>query len=92
MEDTAMQQKEYLKTEFIGKTVIIRHCTDPTWINKSGIIIDETQKTFSINLQGTAKRIAKNIATFEFNLEGKKIMIEGSRIQYRPEDRIKKAR
>ena len=87
-----MQQKEYLKTEFIGKTVVIRHCTDPTWINKSGTIIDETKKTFSINLHGTKKCIAKNSATFEFNIEGKKIMIEGSCIQYRPEDRIKKAR
>ena len=87
-----MQLKEYLKTEFIGKTVIIQHCTDPSWINKSGIILDETQKTFSISLAGNKKCIAKNIATFEFNIEGKKIMIEGSRIQYRPEDRIKKAR
>lgn len=87
-----MQLKEYLKTEFIGKTVIIRHCTDPSWINKSGIILDETKKTFSISLAGNKKYIAKNIATFEFNIEGKKIIIEGSRIQYRPEDRIKKTR
>ena len=87
-----MQQNEYLKTEYIGKSVIIRQCTDPSWINKSGNIIDETQKTFLIDLAGTKKRIAKKNAIFEFTFEGKKIMIEGSCIQYRSEDRIKKTR
>jgi ribonuclease P protein subunit POP4 len=87
-----MQQKEYLKTEYIGLPVTIHQCTDPTWINKTGHIIDETQKTFIIEIKGTKKRIAKKTATFEFIIEGKKIIIEGFRIQYRPEDRIKKTR
>ncbi len=87
-----MQQKEYLKTEYIGKTVTIQHCSDPSWINKTGRIIDETQKTFIIDIHGTKKCIAKQTATFEITIEGKKITIEGSRILYQPENRIKKTR
>jgi ribonuclease P protein subunit POP4 len=87
-----MHITEYLKTEFIGKQVTILHCTDPAWTNKTGCILDETKKTFIIDIDGQKKRIAKKIATFEINIEGKNIRINGSQIQYRPEERIKKTR
>jgi len=38
------------------------------------------------------KRIAKKIAKFEFEHDEKKTILNGSKIEYRPEDRIKKAR
>jgi ribonuclease P protein subunit POP4 len=81
-----------VKDELIGRRVTIKECTDPTWVNRSGIIIDETEKTFLIEIGNKEKRIAKNIATFEFEYHGKKVTVEGSRLVYRPEDRIKKAR
>ena len=58
----------------------------------SGIVIDETKKTFLIDVENRQKRIAKNTATFEFEVDEKKTIVEGSRLLYRPEDRIKKAR
>ena len=38
------------------------------------------------------KMIAKKTATFEFDYGGKKITLDGSKIAYRPENRIKKIR
>ena len=87
-----MNGRELIKDEFIGLQVKIIKCTDPKWIGKSGLIIDETKNTFTIKVDNQQKLIAKKIATFEFDVEGKRIEIEGSKIAYRPEDRIKKAR
>ena len=70
----------------------ITACTDPTFVNISGIVIDETKNTFLIECKEKQKRIAKNSAIFEFEYQGKKIAIKGSRLIYRPENRIKKAR
>jgi ribonuclease P protein subunit POP4 len=87
-----MDRQILVKKELIGRTVTITHCTDPAWINKTGTIIDETKNTFLIRVKGQPKRIAKDIARFEFRVDGKKIVIDGTRLTYRPEDRIKKAR
>jgi ribonuclease P protein subunit POP4 len=87
-----MDNKEFAREELIGLYVKIKECKDPNWAGKSGIIIDETKNTFCIKIDEQQKKIAKNIATFEFNLSGKKITLDGSKIVYRPEDRIKKIR
>ena len=76
----------------MGRNVTIKECTDPNWINVSGKIIDETRNTFLIEIGNQQKRIAKNIAIFEFENNREKTVVEGSRLLYRPEDRIKKAR
>ena len=82
----------FVKGELIGRKVKICECKDPTWIGKEGKIVDETKNTFTIEIDGKEKMIAKDIASFEFDLDGRKIKIEGIRLRYRPEDRIKKAR
>lgn len=87
-----MNEKNLVKEELIGRRVTIKECTDPSWANKSGIIIDETKNTFLIEIDNKQKRIAKNIAEFEFEHDGKKTTLEGSRLTYRPEDRIKKSK
>jgi ribonuclease P protein subunit POP4 len=87
-----MNQIPPQKEEFIGCQVIVEHCTDPTWIGKRGIIIDETQHLFIIKVNNTIKKIEKKTAIFQVTLPEKTIRINGSKIIYRPEDRIKKAR
>jgi RNase P/RNase MRP subunit p29 len=87
-----MIESEIIKDELIGRKVKIKKSTDPNWTGKTGIIIDETKNTFLIEKNGEQKRIAKNIASFEFEYLGKKTIVEGTRLTYRPEDRIKKAR
>jgi ribonuclease P protein subunit POP4 len=87
-----MNEENIVKEEFIGKHVRIKESTDPNWLNKSGLIIDETKNTFLIEIKNKKKRITKKTATFEFEYMGKKIKIKGSRLNFRPEDRIKKSR
>jgi len=81
-----------VKDELIGRNVTIRKCTDKRWINVSGRIIDETKNTFLLEVGDENKRIAKNIAIFEFEYDDNKTIVEGSRLLYKPEDRVKKAR
>jgi len=87
-----MEKKSFAKDEFIGLKVKIKDCKDPNWVGKSGFILDETKNTFLIEIDSQQKKIAKSIATFEFDFKGNKIAIDGSKIVYRPEDRIKKVR
>ena len=87
-----MNHKTLARSEFIGLHVKIKECKDPSWIGKSGLILDETKNTFLIEIDDQHKKIAKNIATFEFDVEGNKISIDGLKIAFRPEDRIKKIR
>ena len=87
-----MDEQRLVKDELIGRQVKIIKCTDPTFVDVSGIIIDETKNTFLIEIKEKTKRIAKNTATFEFEYNEKKITVKGSRLIYKPEDRTKKAR
>jgi len=87
-----MNRKELARDELIGLSVKIKECSDPTWLGKKGLIIDETKNTFLIKIDKQEKKIAKNTAVFEFKYNDNKIIIKGSEIMYRPEDRIKKIR
>lgn len=87
-----MQSIPLEKDELIGRCVRIGTCTDPTMDNLQGIVVDETKHMFLIESQGNHKWIAKNIATFIFPTEQKDIQINGSKLRFRPEERVKKAR
>jgi RNase P/RNase MRP subunit p29 len=87
-----MEHESILSDELIGRIVTIIECTDPSWVNQSGLIIDETQQTFLIEMNKKQKRIAKQTATFAFEYHGKTTIVKGSRLAYRPEERIKKTR
>jgi RNase P/RNase MRP subunit p29 len=87
-----MEHERITSDELIGRTVTIIDCTDPSWVNQSGLIIDETQHTFLIESKKKQKRIAKQIATFAFEYHGKKTIVKGTQLVYRPEERIKKTR
>jgi RNase P/RNase MRP subunit p29 len=87
-----MDERNHAKDEFIGRHVKIKDSKDPIWIGKYGLIIDETKNTFLLEIKNEIKMIAKKTTTFEFEYCGKKITLNGSKIAYRPEDRIKKIR
>ena len=86
------EEKLLIKDELIGLKVTVKECTDKTLENITGTVIDETKNTFLIETERGIKRIAKDIAKFEFEYKGKKFLISGSRLKYRPEDRVKKAK
>jgi len=87
-----MNEQHLVNDELIGRTVTVRDCADPNWKDVTGIIRDETKQTFLIETGQHIKRIAKRIATFEFEQNGETLRIEGARLCFRSEDRIKKAR
>jgi ribonuclease P protein subunit POP4 len=87
-----MDERTLAKDELIGRQVKIKDSRDPNWTGKTGLIIDETKNTFLIEIKNEKKMIAKKTASFEFEYGGKKITLNGSKIAYRPEDRIKKIR
>ncbi len=87
-----MEPEPIMSDELIGRAVTIIECTDPSWMNRSGLIIDETKHTFLIEIEKKQKRIAKETATFAFEYHDKKTIVKGTRLVYRPEERIKKIR
>jgi len=84
--------KSLAREELIGLKVTISNCKDSNWKGKSGIVIDETKNTFLIKINKKRRRIAKIIAEFEFDFDGIKTTLNGSKMIYKSEDRIKKIR
>jgi|Deesub1362A_J573_1020465.scaffolds.fasta_scaffold10432_4 ribonuclease P protein subunit POP4 len=78
--------KNFLRREFIGLRVRIIEATDKSLEGIEGEIIDETKNMLIIESQGKIKKVAKDIAKFE--IEG--MIVDGKKIKYRPEDRIRK--
>jgi len=87
-----MQYIPIAKDEFIGKKISILTCTDPTWDETFGVIVDESKNTFIIEVAVESKQISKHIATFSIKKDEKDMKVKGKHIAFRPEDRIKKAR
>ena len=85
-------EKLLVKGELIGRMVKVAYSMDPSWVGRTGVIVDETKNTFKLEINGREHVIAKEIATFLFTKDDGSYEIEGKRLQFRPEDRIKKAR
>jgi ribonuclease P protein subunit POP4 len=78
--------KKFIKGELIGRRVKVIDCTDRSLQGIEGHIVDETKHMLTVETTTTLKKIAKNTATFD--IDGR--TVNGQRIRYRPEDRIRK--
>ena len=78
--------------ELIGLSTTVTRCCDPTLENISGDVVDETRNTIKIERNGVVKTVPKMVTTFSFTLGGEAVIVEGSAIQGRPEDRIARLR
>lgn len=76
-------QDKLFRIEFIGRDVKV--------LGKdiSGKIIDETKNMLKIMTKKGVKKIFKKNNKFELWFEGKKQLIEGDMLAYRPHERIK---
>jgi ribonuclease P protein subunit POP4 len=74
--------------EFIGLNTEITKSTNPQVIGLNGRIINETKSMFTIKTQNGTKSIAKDTSNWKFSIEGKDVVVEGSKIAKRPFDRI----
>ncbi len=77
-----------MRTEFIGMEVevISRGCP------MTGVIVDETKNTFTVESARTEKTVPKQGNEFRFTYNGQEIVVRGSEILHQPENRIKKVR
>lgn len=75
----------------IGRSVCVVRSTDPTVKGLQGRVLDETMKTLVIaGPDGSRVRVQKANNSFQFDLDGQKVTIEGDKFVFRPQDRIKK--
>ena len=81
---------EAVMGELIGLKVTIKKSSQSRLAGISGTIIDETLKMFVIGTGEKELKIPKKDCVFEFVVSGKKIGVDGKKLAYRPEDRIKK--
>ncbi len=87
-----MAIKNVLKGEFIGMSMKITSSPNPILIGLEGEIIDETKNTFVIETNNGRKTILKNQITFTIKKGDDLIQIQGEKLCFRPEDRVKKIR
>ncbi len=84
--------KNILRHELIGLRVEVKQAENPLHIGLKGLVVYETKNMLWIeNEKGKIKKIPKKGTKFMFTLpDGKKVLVEGSAILARPEERIKK--
>ena len=71
--------------EFLGRPVTVTHHSDPSLAGLAGTVVDETRETLLLNTPHGTRRVSKRPGRFAFATG----TVEGRRIAYRPEDRIK---
>jgi ribonuclease P protein subunit POP4 len=77
--------------ELIGMNVEIINSSDNGHVGFTGQIVDETKNTLTIKTSKGDKMIQKNGLVMKTGLKDSDVIILGSHIKFRPEDRIKRA-
>ncbi len=78
-------------SEFIGREIRVIRATHPGYEGIRGIVEDETKNTLVI--RGKKRYVVpKKGCVFAVRFDGKEIKIDGLKIVFRPEDRIRKIR
>ncbi len=83
-----MKEKEFLRSEFIGNSVIV--CDSRMKEITRGTVVWETKHMLCIG--EPEKRFSKKGHSFIFETEKGRTVVDGRKILYRPEDRIKRLR
>lgn len=83
---------DILKKEFIGTHLRVVDADNRALIGIEGIVVDETKNTLKVQVGDKQKVLLKDQMTFETFSQGKKVKIDGKKICFRPEDRVKKIR
>ena len=85
-----MDKKTFANDEFIGLQVKIKECKDPSWIGKTGLIIDETKNMFTVMNKTRKIKVSKKKIKLQLTLPNQhKVTLDGQKLMKRPEDRIK---
>jgi ribonuclease P protein subunit POP4 len=74
--------------ELIGLDVSIVQSSNPPLVGLNGKILDETKFMFSINTMTGIKMVPKYHSTWQFNLDGISVSIDGNTITKRSYERM----
>ena len=77
---------------WLGRRLTVVDSPDSSLVGRSGCVIDETMRTISIKEATPATqdyhKVVFGKASIKFQLDDEEIVIDGSKMQIRPEDRI----
>jgi len=85
-----MKFKDIVKHEIIGLQARIADSKNKANLGVEGKIIDETKSTITIKTKKGRKMLFKNNIKIELKIDSRKILVDGSRLAGRPEERINK--
>ena len=71
---------------FLGHSLNVVSSTDSTLTGRTGVVVAETLCTIVIEQEGRRSRLAKDV--IRFSLDDSGVIIDGSQIGQRSEDRI----
>lgn len=75
--------------ELIGLSVRVSMSKDAGKKNVHGMVVDETQRTFTIETKTGEKNMPKNENTFVFDLNGELVELSGNELMGNPIERLK---
>lgn len=75
--------------EMMGLQVEVVQSRDASKRGIQGMVVDETQRTFTIETKNGEKVVPKNESTFAFTLNQEKVVLEGKHLLYTPIERLK---
>ncbi len=82
-------KKNILSHELIGLKAGVAQSSDENKKKVSGMVVDETKNIIFIEAGNVVKQVPKKEAVFEFLLGDEKVLVDGKKILFRPEDRVK---
>jgi ribonuclease P protein subunit POP4 len=85
-----ISKKNIHKHELIGLPTEIISSTHNGYVGMKGLIVDETMNTVVLEVDSSEKVIPKKGTKFRFSLP-EEVEVNGSKLIFRPQDRIKKA-
>ena len=88
----SISKNNFHKHEFLGRTVKVVSQPDNSWKGVCGKIVDETKNTFRLDVKGQEKVLPKKGTVLALKIGSEEITIDVSKLTFRPEDRIKKAK
>ncbi|MFH1409838.1 MAG: ribonuclease P protein subunit [Nanoarchaeota archaeon] len=75
--------------EFTGKMMEVVQAKNASLVGISGRVQEETLHSFILKTAHGLKRVLKKDASFKVCIDGKNIVVDGSVLEKRPEDRIR---
>ena len=82
--------KNIVLNELIGLKVLVLKSLDKQQKGFRGIVLDETKNTIKISSENRVKSLIKKTTKFRFYYGKNYFDVEGTEINFRPEERIEK--